>query len=93
MQGREILDVDGICGGCNLQWAWTSGYLAGEKERQMLRISQLKLPGYAYGRGFEEKDCVHTLMCRTSGTESYEIIKQSLDARKKPDCSMSILWM
>ena len=26
----EILDVDGICGGYNLQWAWTSGYLAGK---------------------------------------------------------------
>lgn len=25
----EILDVDGICGGYNLQWAWTSGILAG----------------------------------------------------------------
>ncbi|MCI8514802.1 MAG: aminoacetone oxidase family FAD-binding enzyme [Lachnospiraceae bacterium] len=25
----EILDVDGICGGYNLQWAWTSGSLAG----------------------------------------------------------------
>ena len=25
----EILDVDGICGGYNLQWAWTSGYIAG----------------------------------------------------------------
>jgi hypothetical protein len=25
----EILDVDGTCGGYNLQWAWTSGYLAG----------------------------------------------------------------
>ena len=25
----EILDVDGKCGGYNLQWAWTSGYLAG----------------------------------------------------------------
>lgn len=24
----EILDVDGRCGGYNLQWAWTSGYLA-----------------------------------------------------------------
>ena len=24
------LDVDGICGGYNLQWAWTSGYLAGK---------------------------------------------------------------
>lgn len=26
----EILDVDGRCGGYNLQWAWTSGAIAGE---------------------------------------------------------------
>lgn len=26
----EILDVDGICGGYNLQWAWASGCLAGK---------------------------------------------------------------
>lgn len=25
----EILDVDGACGGYNLQWAWASGYCAG----------------------------------------------------------------
>lgn len=25
----EILDMDGICGGYNLQWAWTSGKIAG----------------------------------------------------------------
>lgn len=25
----ELLDVDGICGGYNLQWAWTSGITAG----------------------------------------------------------------
>ena len=25
----EILDVDGKCGGYNLQWAWSSGYIAG----------------------------------------------------------------
>lgn len=25
----EILDVDGKCGGYNLQWAWCSGYIAG----------------------------------------------------------------
>lgn len=27
----EIIDVDGDCGGFNLQWAWSSGYVAGEK--------------------------------------------------------------
>jgi len=25
----EIVDVDGRCGGYNLQWAWSSGYIAG----------------------------------------------------------------
>ena len=25
----EVLDVDGDCGGYNLQWAWSSGYLVG----------------------------------------------------------------
>lgn len=25
----EMVDVDGKCGGYNLQWAWTSGYIAG----------------------------------------------------------------
>ena len=26
----ELLDIDGDCGGFNLQWAWSSGYLAGK---------------------------------------------------------------
>lgn len=26
----ELTDVDGICGGYNLQWAWSTGYLAGK---------------------------------------------------------------
>ncbi|MCK9313155.1 MAG: NAD(P)/FAD-dependent oxidoreductase, partial [Methanocorpusculum sp.] len=25
----EIIDIDGQCGGFNLQWAWSSGYIAG----------------------------------------------------------------
>lgn len=25
----ELLDIDGNCGGYNLQWAWSSGYIAG----------------------------------------------------------------
>lgn len=31
----EILDVDGKCGGYNLQWAWCSGYLAGKASTGM----------------------------------------------------------
>lgn len=30
----EILDVDGICGGYNLQWAWASGRVAGSRAAQ-----------------------------------------------------------
>jgi predicted flavoprotein YhiN len=26
----ELLDTDGICGGYNLQWAWSSGFIAGK---------------------------------------------------------------
>lgn len=25
----EVIDVDGLCGGYNLQWAWSTGYIAG----------------------------------------------------------------
>ena len=30
----EVLDVDGDCGGYNLQWAWSSGYVAGKNARR-----------------------------------------------------------
>ena len=26
----EIVDIDGMCGGYNLHWAWVSGILAGQ---------------------------------------------------------------
>ena len=29
----EVLDIDGDCGGFNLQWAWSSGYVAGRLGR------------------------------------------------------------
>lgn len=32
----EVLNVDGDCGGFNLQWAWSSGYLAGVSAAQKL---------------------------------------------------------
>ncbi|MGN0298468.1 MAG: NAD(P)/FAD-dependent oxidoreductase [Lachnospiraceae bacterium] len=31
----EILDVDGMCGGYNLQFAWSSGFLAGKSAAKM----------------------------------------------------------
>ena len=32
----EVLDIDGDCGGYNLQWAWSSGRLAGESAAKLL---------------------------------------------------------
>jgi predicted Rossmann fold flavoprotein len=32
----EVLDIDGDCGGYNLQWAWSSGHLAGESAAQYI---------------------------------------------------------
>ena len=36
----EILDVDGDCGGFNLQWAWSSGYLAAAAAASKLYIQE-----------------------------------------------------
>lgn len=32
----EVLDVDGICGGFNLQWAWASGIIAGKSAAERI---------------------------------------------------------
>ena len=32
----EVLDVDGDCGGFNLQWAWSSGWIAGRSAAEFL---------------------------------------------------------
>lgn len=34
----EVLDVDGDCGGYNLQWAWSSGYVAGTEAAAFARL-------------------------------------------------------
>ena len=39
----EVLDVDGRCGGYNLQWAWSSGRLAG-------RLGRIKPAAFAAGK-------------------------------------------
>jgi hypothetical protein len=32
----ELVDIDGLCGGFNLQWAWSSGFIAGQNAAFML---------------------------------------------------------
>lgn len=34
----ELADVDGICGGYNLQWAWSSGHAAGKASTKYLKF-------------------------------------------------------
>lgn len=37
----ELLDADGRCGGYNLQWAWTTGYIAGKNAALSLKNMDL----------------------------------------------------
>ena len=41
----ELLDTDGICGGYNLQWAWTTGAVAGKSAAgENIQIGKEELP-------------------------------------------------
>jgi len=51
----EILDVDGICGGYNLQWAWSSGILAGTYAGRK-RPAGIPLCPKSMGRNEENND-------------------------------------
>ena len=33
----EVVDIDGLCGGYNLQWAWSSGFVAGSTAADNIR--------------------------------------------------------
>ena len=83
----ELLDIDGTCGGYNLQWAWSSGAVAGrnaaKEEKKMIRISQLKLP-ITHTKAQLEKKIAKTLK-NPGNSFTYEIRKQSLDCRHKND--------
>lgn len=43
----EVLDIDGTCGGYNLQWAWSSGYVAGTHAADFLQKSRRTQKGIA----------------------------------------------
>ena len=48
----EILDIDGLCGGYNLQWAWSSGNVAGQASAEDLR----KVSGIYYESHLTKSD-------------------------------------
>ena len=35
----ELLDIDGVCGGFNLQWAWTSAYIVSKSISDRIKSS------------------------------------------------------
>ena len=91
----ELLDVDGICGGYNLQWAWSSGAIAGMaaargkkkrtgKKKIMIRIHQLKLSIYHKPDELKKKTA-KMLRISPEQIRSLHIVRQSVDARKKED--------
>ena len=46
----ELLDLDGVCGGYNLQWAWSSGALAGRQAAKQIQL-QKKQSGKRKNKG------------------------------------------
>ena len=52
----EMLDVDGICGGFNLQWAWSSGALAGMSAAESLQRQKRGTRMNKDRTGMEQKD-------------------------------------
>lgn len=46
----ELVDVDGICGGYNLQWAWSSGYVAGSHAGGKVRGGRKSVAGGYMGK-------------------------------------------
>ena len=87
----EILDVDGICGGYNLQWAWSSAYVAGSSLTlksqtlvQKYRISQVKIPIDHDFSDIKNK-IMKQFKLRSEEIISIDIFKKSIDARKKPE--------
>lgn len=52
----EVLDIDGDCGGYNLQWAWSSGHLAGQL-RKGGRARCCNLTGWPSPRATARPSC------------------------------------
>ena len=89
----ELVDVDGMCGGYNLQWAWSSGAVAGraaaEKYKNLencmnkvIRVSQISVPlAHTKEEIFSEGMCA--VADSDEKVQSMQIMKQSVDARKR----------
>ena len=59
---------------------------------QCIRMNQIKLP-LGHSREELEEKIQKRLGIKREALEHYEIIRQSIDARKSPICNMYIRWM
>lgn len=50
----EMIDIDGMCGGYNLQWAWSSGFLAGSAAAARCDAAERKHSSHAHGQEGKE---------------------------------------
>ena len=90
----EVLDIDGDCGGYNLQWAWSSGAAAAapqqkKRKRTMLRISQIKLnpeePVSLLPKKIGQK-----LRIRNFQPKNWKIVKESIECQGKTSHSFDL---
>ncbi len=70
------MDIDGTCGGYNLQWAWTSGYLAGNSVQKYTRSDRIK-------------EQPNNVLLKT-GKQHYETAKPKQFERKKKQTEKTI---
>ena len=91
----EVLDIDGDCGGFNLQWAWSSGHLAGPgggarsnpPSAARGRADDSRLRGPAPARPRRGGRCASALLERLGIPPeellAWRVARRSVDARKK----------
>ncbi len=84
----EIFDIDGDCGGFNLQWAWSSGHLAGVKaaERTMQadgHAGRVDFPVLSQEAGSEQKTKV-TLESKGGKLNRSKPARKTRKAGRKP---------
>lgn len=80
----ELLDVDGICGGYNLHFAWATGYLCAVRLRQirrhkMLQYRQCKIDYRKDNKKEIQKKLAAKLHIRPEEITDLQIVKKSIE--------------
>ena len=99
----EVLDIDGDCGGFNLQWAWASAFAAaramaagrsGLRERKgtgyMIRITGIRMP-LTYTDERLRRAAAAVLKISPAALRTLRVAKRAVDARRKRGCAFQHL--